>query len=72
MNIDNQRRKQQAVRDAEAAGEIADSMDVRKALISRMDAGELTLEQVQAELKKIKRGAKAAGKTTRAGAYRHG
>lgn len=54
------------LREAEAAGEVADSMDVRKALIERMDAGELTLEEVQAELKSIKRGASKAGKVTRA------
>ena len=54
----------------ESEGAVADSMDVRLALIKRMDAGELTLEQVQAELARIKRGAKKAGKITRAQAYR--
>ena len=49
---------------------VADSLDVRMALIARMNAGEMTLEQVQNELKRIKRGAKAAGKITRAQAYR--
>lgn len=62
--------KMAAVRQQEAAGQVADSMDVRKALIARMNAGELTLEQVQAELKHIKRGAGKAGQTTRAAAYR--
>jgi hypothetical protein len=37
-----------------------------------MNRGEITLEQAQAELKQIKRGAKAAGKTTRARAWRAG
>lgn len=59
-------------RRSEAAGEVADSLDVRMALIKRMEAGELTLEQVQAELKRIKRGAKAAGKVTRAQAFSRG
>lgn len=62
--------KCRAVRQAEADGEVADSMEVRLALIARMKAGELTLEQVQAELKRIKRAAKKAGKLTRAQAYR--
>ena len=64
--------KSRELRMAEAAGEIADSMSVRVALIERMNAGELTLEQVQAELKRIKREAKAAGKVTRAQAYSRG
>ena len=58
------------LRQAEADGVVADSLEVRKALILRMEAGELTLEQVQAELKRIKRGAKAAGKITRTQALR--
>lgn len=57
-------------RDMEAQGKVADSMDVRRALIERMDAGELTLGQVQAELKRIQRTAKASGQITRAQAYR--
>ncbi len=64
--------KRQAVRDAEGRGDIADSMDVRLALLARMKAGELTLEQVQAELKRIKRGAKSVGKITRAKAFSNG
>lgn len=65
-------RKRRALNEAEAAGEVADSMEVRKALIARMEAGELTLEQVQAELKRIKRGAKARGLVTRSQAFREG
>lgn len=53
----------------EAAGNVADSMDVRLALIAKMDAGEMTLDQAQAELKRIKRNAKKDGKITRAQAY---
>ena len=62
-------KKLDAVKAAEAAGTVADSMDVRIAHIERMKAGELTLEQVQAELKRIKRNASKAGQTTRARAY---
>lgn len=58
--------RKRELREAEAAGEVADSMEVRRALIAKMDAGEMTLEQVQAELKRIKRNASKAGKTTRA------
>jgi benzoyl-CoA reductase/2-hydroxyglutaryl-CoA dehydratase subunit BcrC/BadD/HgdB len=57
---------------SEAAGEVADSMDVRLKLIERMKAGELTLEQVQDELKRIKRNAKKVGKVTRTQAFRRG
>lgn len=64
--------KRQALKTAEAGGAVADSLDVRRALIERMDKGELTLEQVQAELKRLKRGAKAAGKVTRQQAYSRG
>jgi hypothetical protein len=56
-------------REAEAAGKVADSMDVRLALIAKMHAGEMTLDEVQAELNRIKRGAKKAGKITRSQAY---
>lgn len=65
-------RKREAVNAADASGQVADSMEVRMALMERVRKGEITLEAAQAELKKIKRGAKAAGKTTRAGAWRNG
>ncbi len=63
-------RKISAVREAEQAGEVADSMDVRMALIARVSAGEITLEQAQAELARIKRQATKNGKTTRGRVYR--
>lgn len=66
------REKRDAVKSAEAVGQVADSMDVRKALMERVYSGEITLEHAQAELKKIKRGAKAAGQVTRAQAYSRG
>lgn len=51
--------------DADAKGLIADSMDVRKALMQKFHSGECTLEQVQAELAAIKRNAKKNGQVTR-------
>ncbi len=62
--------RRQAVREAEAAGGVADSLEWRKAIMTRVHAGEITLEAAQAELKRVKRGAKAAGKVTRNQAYR--
>lgn len=64
--------KRQNVKDAEANGRVADSMEVRKALMARVHSGEITLDVAQAELARIKRGAKAAGMTTRARAFRAG
>ena len=57
---------------AEAEGLVADSMDVRLALIAKMDAGEMTLAEVQAELKRIKRSAAKNGQTTRSKVYGRG
>lgn len=70
--FDAAREKRDAVKEAERRGQVADSMDVRKALMERFHSGEITLEQAQAELKKIKRGAKAAGQLTRAQAFSRG
>jgi hypothetical protein len=64
--------KRDSLKRAEADGLVADSMEVRKALIARMDAGELTLAQVQEELKRIKRNAGKNGLTTRAKQWRRG
>lgn len=55
---------------AEKEGRVADSMEVRKNLIRRMEAGEITFDEMQAELKRIKRNAKKNGQVTRAQAYR--
>ena len=43
------------------ASETADNVDVRKALLARVSAGEISLEQAQSELKTIKRNAKKNG-----------
>lgn len=64
--------KHQAVRDAEAGGMVADSMDVRLALMERVRTGEITLREAQAQLEKIKSGAKKAGMVTRAQAFSRG
>lgn len=64
--------KRAACNEAEASGQVADSGAVRLALMERVHSGEITLEQAQAELKKIKSGAKKAGMVTRAQAYSRG
>lgn len=66
------RDKKDEMNRADAAGEVADSMAVRKALMARFHAGEITLAEAQAQLKKIQNGAAAAGKVTRAQAYERG
>lgn len=64
--------KRDAVNKADAAGLVADSKEVRMKLIERMHAGELTLTQVQDELKRIKRNAKKNGLITRSQAFSRG
>ena len=64
--------KRAAVKAAESAGQVADSMDVRMALMDRVHKGEITLEQAQSGLKKIKAKAKSIGKVTRAQAFSRG
>lgn len=70
MNFDRAMAGRQAIKDAENDGRVADSMDVRKALMARVTAGEITLEDAQAELKRIKRNAKRNGMVTRNQAFR--
>ena len=53
----------------EAAGKVADSLDVRVELLKRVERGEITIEQAQAELAAIKRNANKNGKITRHQAY---
>lgn len=61
--------RKRRLHEAEAAGLVADDSATRIALVERVHAGEITLEEAQAELQRIKRNAKANGKTTRARAY---
>ena len=56
----------------EAAGNIADSTEVRMKLMDQVRAGEKTLAEVQAELKKIKRNAKKNGQITKSQAFNQG
>ena len=72
MNYFKHAEKMSAQREAEQAGLVSDSMEVRMALIAKMHAGEMTLDQVQAELKRIKRDGNKNGKITRAKAYAQG
>lgn len=64
------RQKLEHMRSAEASGRVADSMDVRMELVRKMHDGEMTLDEVQAELKRIQRSAKKNGQITRDQAYR--
>ena len=57
------------IKKAEADGVVADSMDVRKEIIRRIESREITPEQGQAELRKIKRDAKKNGMVTRNQAF---
>jgi hypothetical protein len=72
MDYLRHQQKNASVKAAEASGAVADSMDVRRHLIARMDAGEITFDQMQAELKRIKASAKRNGQLTRAQAYSRG
>lgn len=64
-------RKLNAMKKAEADGTVADSMEYRMALMRRVHNGEITLEQAQTELKRIKRDAKKSGLTTRNSVFVH-
>lgn len=64
--------KMAAMKTAEESGQVADSGEVRLALMQRVHKGEITLEQAQAELRKIKSGAKKAGLLTRSQAFSRG
>ena len=64
--------KRRAQRADEAAGKVADSHSVRLAILARFKAGEITLAQAQAELKRIKAKAQSIGLKTRAQAYNGG
>ena len=54
---------------AENDGRVADSMEVRKSLMEKVDSGEITLQEAQSELKRIKRNAKKNGQVTRNQAF---
>jgi hypothetical protein len=64
--------KFKSLEEAEKQGKVADSLEVRIALLARVKAGEITLSHAQDELKKIKRNAKKNGMITRTQAYTRG
>lgn len=57
--------KRVALQIAEEQGLVADSTEFRQALVAKLESGEMTLDQVQEELRKVKREAKRNGKKTR-------
>lgn len=71
MDPITRRRKLDAMRLAESDGKVADSLEYRIALMKRVHDGEITLEQAQTDLKRIKRNAKKNGLTTRNSVYVH-
>ncbi len=64
--------KRQNVKQCEDDGVVADSTEVRMALMAKVQSGECTLQEVQAELKKIKRNAKKNGQITKNQAFIRG
>jgi uncharacterized protein YaaN involved in tellurite resistance len=64
--------KRKEMQRAEESGEVADSMEYRTKLMERVHAGELSLEEAQTELKKVKRNAKKNGLVTRSQAFSRG
>ncbi|MDH0705337.1 MULTISPECIES: hypothetical protein [Pseudomonas] len=57
--------KRVALQIAEEQGIVADSTELRQALVAKLQSGEMTIQQVQDELRKVKREAKKNGKKTR-------
>ena len=57
--------KRVALQIAEEQGIVADSSALRASLVAKIHSGEMTIEQVQAELRKAKREAKKNGLKTR-------
>jgi hypothetical protein len=57
--------KRVALKIAEEQGIVADSSELRASLVAKIHSGEMTIEQVQAELRKVKREAKKNGLQTR-------
>lgn len=69
-NFWKQQARKEHAQKAEDDGRVADSKEVRMGLVKRFEAGEITFDQMQAELAAIKRGARKSGKITRAAAWR--
>ncbi len=64
--------KRRNINSAEKSGKVADSKEVRLAIMARVHSGEITLSQAQTELKLIQRNAKSSGKITREEAFNLG
>ena len=62
--------KRVALQIAEEQGVVADSTEFRQVLVAKLQSGDMTLSQVQEELRKVKRDAKRNGKKTRAQIWR--
>ncbi|MFG0844294.1 hypothetical protein [Pseudomonas sp. FYR_5] len=62
--------KRVALQIAEEQGIVADSTELRQELVAKLQSGEMTLQQVQDELRKVKREAKKNGKKTRSQIWR--
>ncbi|HEK0905426.1 TPA: hypothetical protein SMQ04_000136 [Pseudomonas putida] len=57
--------KRVALQVAEEEGVVADSTEFRQALVAKLQTGEMTINQAQEELRKVKREARKNGKKTR-------
>lgn len=57
--------KRVALQIAEEQGLVADSSALRTSLVAKINSGEMTVEQAQGELRKVKREAKKNGLKTR-------
>ncbi|CAI8754443.1 hypothetical protein [Pseudomonas chlororaphis] len=62
--------KRVALQIAEEQGIVADSTEFRRSLVTKIESGELTLQQAKDELRKVKREAKKSGKKTRSQIWR--
>ncbi|WP_395008019.1 hypothetical protein [Undibacterium sp.] len=64
--------KFRALNESESQGVVADSREVRIALLAKVKSGEITLEESQKQLKAIQRNAKKNGLVTRTQAFARG
>jgi len=59
-------RKRKALDEADAKGEVSDTMEIRLNLMEKVHSGELTLDEAQKQLKEIKKQGSKKGLLTRA------
>lgn len=60
------------LREEEAAGNVADSLEYRMSLIEKVRNHEISLEEAQRQLRATQKSAEKQGKLTRDKAYRNG